>query len=59
MTDVTLDIDVCPECRQQLHPEGDEYSVECYDHGRLVRGVQIKVTVDSSEIDRQLVLEAR
>lgn len=49
-----FEVYVCPECRQQLHPEGDEYSVTCYDHHELVDGVAVEVTVDPAEILRQL-----
>lgn len=56
---VVFDVYVCPVCRRQLHPEGDEYSVDCYDHPPLVRGVPVEVTVDEAEITRQLASEPR
>lgn len=50
---MAFDVWVCPECLEQLGPEGDEYAIECYDHGYLVAGVMVKVAADRDDVRRQ------
>lgn len=47
-------VHVCPVCHAQLWPEGDEYSIECYGHDRLVAGIEVHVYSDAGAVLAQL-----